>query len=70
MSKKRNKGVLASQCGYTHLELSVLRSQAGWYIGTEDEDCCPISRESQYFATEEAARSSLVAEDWIQRLTP
>lgn len=69
MRKNRNKGVLASDAGYPHLQLSVLRSQAGWYIGTEDEDCCPVSRESQYFATEDAARLALEAGNWIQRTT-
>ena len=69
MRKNRNKGILASDAGYPHLELSVLRPQAGWYIGTEDEDGSPVSRESQYFATENAASLALESGNWLQRYT-
>lgn len=34
---KTKQGLLASQCGYGHLPLRVLKSNAGWYIGTYDE---------------------------------
>jgi hypothetical protein len=56
---------------YCHLELplQVLRSGAGWYIGTEDEEG-PVSRESQYFAERELAEMALASRTWTQRLTP
>jgi len=37
----------------------VLASGAGWYIGTEDLDGQPNSRESDYFANESEARETL-----------
>lgn len=42
------------------LELIVLRSNAGYYIGTVDEEGCPYCRYSKrYFKTEEAAKRVL-----------
>lgn len=56
-------------CG-KRLELLILQSQAGWYIGTADEEG-PCSRESvEYFPSEEAARIALGAGDWTQRQNP
>lgn len=41
-------------------ELEVLRSNAGYYIGTVDEDSCPYCRYSKrYFKTEAAAQRVL-----------
>ena len=44
-------------CG-VDLELSVLRSGAGFYIGTMC-DCGPYSRESAYFDSHEEAEEAL-----------
>jgi len=47
--------------GATHpgTPLEVLQSAAGYYLGYRDEDGLPYSRESGYFANEEAASSAL-----------
>lgn len=37
----------------------VLRSAAGWYVGTLTEEGFPNSRDSGYFRTEEEAKSQL-----------
>ncbi|HBO3354317.1 TPA: hypothetical protein L4S42_002129 [Pseudomonas aeruginosa] len=48
--------------------LQELRSGAGYYIGTADEDG-PVSREStQYFRSFHAANQALATGDWQQRL--
>ena len=63
-------GVLAKQwCGVT-LPLQVLRSGAGWYIGTYDEEG-PCSRESEeYWGTEREAQIALDEGFWTQRDHP
>ena len=45
-------------CGKT-LELKVLSSAAGYYIGTFCDKCGPYSRESGYFPNRGAAQSAL-----------
>jgi hypothetical protein len=44
-------------CGIK-LKLDVLKSNAGWYVGTEC-NCGPYSRESGYFKTKEEAIKTL-----------
>jgi hypothetical protein len=52
------------------LPLQVLRSAAGHYIGTFDDDG-PASRESvEYFPSHEAARHALETGAWTQRQYP
>ena len=52
------------------LPLQVLRSAAGHYIGTFDDDG-PVSRESvEYFPSHEAARHALETSAWTQRPYP
>jgi hypothetical protein len=46
-----------SECS-KKVELEVLRSGAGFYIGTQCE-CGPYSRESGYYGTREAAAAAL-----------
>ncbi len=58
------KGKIASQYGYGHLELQVLKSNVGYYIGTFENG--PVSRESQYFATKEEAQDALDKGIWVQ----
>ncbi|MEJ6002497.1 hypothetical protein WG898_17855 [Paucibacter sp. AS307] len=56
-------------CGM-RLPLQVLRSQAGFYIGTATDDG-PCSRESvEYWPTEDAATTALTTGDWNQRDEP
>ena len=62
------KGFLAAQIGY-HLELSVLQSRAGYYIGTS-QDFIPVSRESvEYFKTQAEAQAALENNSFTQRLS-
>lgn len=54
------------ECG-TRLQLEVLRSAAGYYIGTRCE-CGPYSRESaQYWRTREEAKTALRSGNWERR---
>jgi hypothetical protein len=47
-------------CGGVTLKIRILRSQAGYYIGTQcDTACGPWSRESGYYETEEKAAKAL-----------
>ena len=50
-------GSTCEDCGI-HLEAKVLRSGAGYYIGTFC-DCGPYSRESGYYPSREAAEKAL-----------
>ncbi|MCP4991146.1 MAG: hypothetical protein GY928_35360 [Colwellia sp.] len=61
------KGKLAKSSGF-NLPLGVLRSRAGYYIGTADSNRGPVSRESQeYFTDMKAARQALTTGAWTQR---
>ena len=63
-------GALAWRHTGKRLPLHVLRSVAGYYIGTADDEG-PISRESvEYFPTRDLAERALVAGGWTQRLLP
>ncbi len=56
-------------CGL-RLEHQVLRSAAGYYIGTLNEDM-PCSRESaEYFKTQAQADDALATGHWTQREWP
>ncbi|PRB81541.1 hypothetical protein [Pseudomonas sp. MYb185] len=62
-------GRLAAAMG-KQLPLSVLKSAAGFYIGTADE-CGPVSRESvEYFRSEKSAWNALQTDRWQQRTNP
>lgn len=51
--------------------VQVLRSAAGYYIGTQDEQGMPYSRESvEYYPTEEQAGQALSHHTWTQRPNP
>lgn len=65
-------GQLALVYGNKTLPLEVLRSGAGYYIGTFDHDAhCPFSRESaEYFPSREEAEHALQSGDWTQRTEP
>lgn len=52
-------------------ELQVLKSQAGWYIGTVNEDGLPCARESQeYWPSEALALEALTNDTWTQKAWP
>ncbi|ENY9323498.1 hypothetical protein ACF5DM_004538 [Salmonella enterica] len=60
-------GLIAQQNGF-ELELQVLKSQRGYYIGTVSEEGCPVSRESEeYFSNHDAAAQALTENNWTQR---
>ncbi|WP_176432233.1 MULTISPECIES: hypothetical protein [unclassified Vibrio] len=62
-------GKLAQDCG-ERLPLEVMRSAAGYYIGTS-EDGMPFSRESvEYFDNQSKAEEALETGNWTQRMTP
>lgn len=60
-------GVLAAACGRPDLQVQVLQSAAGFYIGTFSEEG-PFSRESfEYFKTRDEAEAALRNNRWTQR---
>ncbi|ELM4675218.1 hypothetical protein Q3Q70_003723 [Salmonella enterica] len=60
-------GLLAARFAGLSLPLKVLRSGAGYYIGTQNEEG-PVSRESvEYFATRSQAERALKQGTWSQR---
>jgi hypothetical protein len=63
-------GALAKEYTGKKLEVQVLQSQRGFYIGTMDNEG-PVSRESvEYFKTREAASLALSSGTWTQRDEP
>ena len=64
-------GWLAEHFGKRRLPLEVCASNAGFYLGTTEENGEPFSREStQYWARREDAERALTKQDWKQRLKP
>lgn len=62
-------GKLAREAGY-RLPLQVLKSNAGFYIGTSNETG-PVSRESvEYYALQSVAEEALGRNEWTQRVAP
>ena len=67
---KSRWGHLAQEHCNKRLEICVLKSNAGYYIGTADENG-PCSRESmEYWPTHDLAVKALEAGDWTQKETP
>lgn len=65
-----NIGNLARQSGKKY-PLRVLRSAAGWYIGTLCEEGFPYSRESlEYYPSLETAEEALEEGTWTQKPHP
>jgi len=58
-------GHLAEEYCGVRLELEVLSSAAGFYIGTRD-DGGPVSRESWYFRSWDQAQDALDKNSWVQ----
>lgn len=60
-------GKIASELGNKRLPLAVLKSNAGFYIGTFDE-AGPYSRESvEYFPTQALAEKAMESGKWTQK---
>lgn len=63
-------GQLAWKFCKVNLKLEVLKSNAGFYIGTA-RDGMPCSRESlEYFSTFEQATTALTSGNWTQKEAP
>jgi hypothetical protein len=57
-------------CGKA-LQIRVMRTAAGWYIGTANDDGTPCSRESnEYFRSQDAAQDALDTGNWTQKINP
>ncbi|EBU9169751.1 hypothetical protein DMM54_11760 [Salmonella enterica subsp. enterica serovar Augustenborg] len=66
-SPSYSTGLLAAKFAGLSLPLQVLRSGAGYYIGTQNEEG-PVSRESvEYFSTQSQAEHALKQGTWSQR---
>jgi hypothetical protein len=64
-------GRLAWEYCQLRLPLQVLRSAAGYYLGTFSEDEGPVSRESDcYWDTQEEAEAALESGVWPQKPRP
>ena len=58
-------GKLASESGL-QLPVRVLKSKAGYYLGTENDEG-PVSRESvEYWPGKERAQTALTEGNWVQ----
>ncbi|MEM9030486.1 MAG: hypothetical protein AAGC70_19170 [Pseudomonadota bacterium] len=63
-------GVLAKKFGNENAPLQILKSAAGYYIGTLDEDGLPFTRESAcYWDTRNAAETALQRGVFPQKLS-
>ena len=62
-------GKLAAEYCAKRLPIQVLESRAGFYLGTADHEG-PVSRESEYFRTRDAAQHALAQGLWKQRQWP
>lgn len=51
-------------------KLKVHQSEEGWYIGVVEDTGESLSRDSQYFPTQEVAQEALNNRHWEQRLDP
>ncbi len=68
---KNQTGQLAEAWCKKILPLCVMKSYAGYYIGTVNEDGMPCSRESnEYFRSEANAQDALDTGSWTQKMTP
>ena len=64
-------GQIAQQFLNATLQNQVLKSGAGYYIGTCDPESRPVSRESrEYWRTEKEAEKALATGRWTQRPAP
>ncbi|MCR6651260.1 MAG: hypothetical protein NVV73_07115 [Cellvibrionaceae bacterium] len=69
MQTRKPYGLLALQYCHIRLPLKVLRSAAGYYIGTANELGGPCSRESnEYWELESEAERALEAGRWTQKM--
>ncbi|MEM7775923.1 MAG: hypothetical protein AAF732_09965 [Pseudomonadota bacterium] len=68
--RKKKTGVLAKKFGNANAPLQILKSAAGYYIGTLDKAGLPFTRESAcYWDTRKAAESALQSGLFPQKLS-
>ncbi|OED37890.1 hypothetical protein AB833_21670 [Chromatiales bacterium (ex Bugula neritina AB1)] len=64
-------GQLARSILGEQFNLQVMNSRAGYYIGTQNNQGEPVSRESvEYWSLGEDAQKALQAGDWTQKREP
>lgn len=64
-------GHLAQRFLSEQFELQVMKSNAGYYLGTHSPDGLPVSRESaEYWPTDVKAEAALSSGQWTQRQEP
>lgn len=64
------RGRMAKEILGVNLELVVMQSAAGFYLGTFDDEG-PVSREShEYWSTREEAEHALKTKEFIQNWSP
>ena len=69
--KQALSGMLAFQYSGEQLPLQVLESNAGFYIGTQDSEGAPNSRESTiYWKKAHEAQAELDSGNWVQKQYP
>ena len=65
------RGVLATRFGNANAQLTVLKSAAGYYIGTLCESGLPFTRESsRYWSSRQEAEAALKTGHWPQKHVP
>lgn len=52
------------------LDIQVLSSAAGYYLGTWSPELGPCTRDSGYYRTKEEAQEALDSGNWEQRMHP
>ena len=67
----KEHGKIAKRILGEEFELQVLKSNAGFYLGTQCPDGLPVSRESaEYWPTDDKAEAALSSGQWTQRQEP
>lgn len=65
------KGKIAKEILNLDLELQILKSNAGYYIGTASEELGPVSRESvEYYKKFSDAEKAFSLNEWTQKQEP
>lgn len=71
MTRTHPSGEIARKFGGLSLPLTVLKSAAGFYLGTKTAGGEPFTRESaEYWRTDKEAQAALAKGGWTQRLAP
>jgi len=64
----KEHGIIAKSALGEEFEVQVLKSNAGYYLGTQTIEGMPASRESrEYWSTHDNAQQALDSGSWTQR---